>query len=77
MHYSPAGQTDRSWINRRTQNGTTALWQLANDHLIEAACHLIILEDQLAEGRRINTEFQHTTTTDPAPQPNSGGDSHP
>jgi DNA-binding transcriptional MerR regulator len=27
---------------------------------LEAACHIVILEDQLAEAQRINTDLQHT-----------------
>jgi DNA-binding transcriptional MerR regulator len=35
---------------------------------LDSACRIIILEDQLAEARRINTELQHThRPTDPAP----------
>nr|WP_179377815.1 MerR family transcriptional regulator [Rhodococcus sp. ACS1] len=37
---------------------------------LDSACRIIILEDQLAEARRINTELQHTdrpVTDGPAP----------
>ncbi|MDJ0417550.1 MerR family transcriptional regulator, partial [Rhodococcus opacus] len=35
---------------------------------LDSACRIIILEDQLAEARRINAELQHTHPTDgPAP----------
>jgi DNA-binding transcriptional MerR regulator len=34
---------------------------------LEAACHIVILEDQLAEAQRPNTDLQHTLDqrTDP------------
>src|SRR6476661_6735770 len=41
-----------------------------NGTALDAACRIIILEDQLAESRRINTELQRThRPTDSAPAP--------